>query len=107
MTEYAKNGTLDDIIQNCISHNNKIDFTKKLNIIYGIASIMSYLHSLNYIHRDIKPLNILLDDQYRPILSDFGLSKLCSLDNNENTKIALGTPFYMAPEIADAAKIFI
>lgn len=70
--------------------------TKKFINIYGIASAMKYLHSKSYMHRDLKPQNILMDNNLYPKVSDFGLSKSYSL---ENTIMALGTPVYMAPEI--------
>ena len=66
ITEYMKNGTLQDIID---SERNSIspeywDATQKLITIYGIASGMSYLHSHNVIHRDLKPANILIDSDF-------------------------------------------
>lgn len=74
--------------------------TPKLIVIYGIASAMKYLHSLNIIHCDLKPANILLDEYLFPKVGDFGLSKILhryNIDQSEND--AKGTPSYMAPEI--------
>ena len=64
ITEYAQNGTLEELIS--IERNSplrpNLDDTRKLIILYGIASAMSYLHSHDIIHRDLKPANILIDD---------------------------------------------
>ncbi|KAF6162803.1 hypothetical protein GIB67_029072 [Kingdonia uniflora] len=49
---------------------------------------------------DIKPENILLDEKFRAVLSDFGISKLTNEDENEvHTKMIRGTAGYMAPEL--------
>lgn len=76
--------------------------TKMLIHIYGIASIMSYLHENNIIHRDLKLDNILLDDYLFPKISDFGLSKVMNRNNLnvlQSSKGIKGTIVYLAPEI--------
>ena len=70
--------------------------------IYGIASIMSYLHENDIIHRDLKLDNILFDDYLFPKISDFGLSKVMNRNNSnvlQSSKGIKGTIVYLAPEI--------
>lgn len=55
-----------------------------------------YIHSNNVIHRDIKPENLVLDDKGYLRITDFGISKLFSGKNGNETS---GTPGYMAPEV--------
>lgn len=88
ITEYAPNGSLEDLIlserQSAATH---FDDTVKLIIIYGIASAMLYLHSRNIIHRDLKPANVLIDKFLFPKIADFGLSKIKhSKFENSNVK---------------------
>jgi len=80
-----------------------LSWKKRLNIALDVARAMEYLHSLahqSFIHRDLKSSNILLDDDYRAKVSDFGLVKLAP-DGKYSvaTKLA-GTFGYLAPEYA-------
>jgi serine/threonine protein kinase len=57
-----------------------LDWEMRVNIIWGIARGLLYLHHdsrLRIIHRDLKPSNILLDEEMNPKISDFGCGKDC------------------------------
>jgi serine/threonine protein kinase len=57
---------------------------------------MRYIHSQGVIHRDLKPANILLDEHWRPKISDFGMCRLESVDSPATGRA--GTLWYAAPE---------
>ncbi len=75
--------------------------TEVLDVIYQVAKALSYAHGKGYIHRDIKPGNILFREDGTVVLSDFGLAKGLT-DNTQVTAagMTLGTPAYMSPEQA-------
>ncbi|KAJ1257754.1 hypothetical protein BS78_10G020400 [Paspalum vaginatum] len=76
---------------------------KMVDIALGIARGMEYLHqgcNKRILHFDIKPQNILLDYNFNPKISDFGLAKLCARDQSIVTLTAArGTMGYIAPEL--------
>ncbi|WVY90237.1 hypothetical protein V8G54_035751 [Vigna mungo] len=100
--EFMPNGSLDKFI---FSRNENIDFSyeKIYKISIGVASGIAYLHhgcEMQILHFDIKPHNILLDENFIPKVSDFGLAKLYPIDNSIVTMTAArGTIGYMAPEL--------
>lgn len=99
ITEYFSKGILSDYINSEKSGSPKAGWTntKKLISIYGIASGLLYLHSHNFIHRDIKPSKILLDDSLFPVIRGFNV--LIKSDDKDSEKVFKGNPEYMAPEI--------
>jgi len=71
-----------------------------------IAQALLYLHSLNIIHRDVKPENVILLDSLSPQgfypwakLLDFGLSKMVGTEEGSAARTFVGTPCYLAPEV--------
>ena len=91
--EYANNGNLYQLIK---KEKNGFSESKAFEYFIQVINAVYYLHSNNIIHRDIKPENILIGDDNKLKLCDFGWAKELTL---ENRSTFCGTMEYMAPEI--------
>ncbi|GJZ74205.1 cold-responsive protein kinase 1-like protein [Tanacetum coccineum] len=100
---YLKNGSLDKTLLGSGLCSIKFTWEIRRKICIGVAKGLAYLHEEiqpHIIHRDIKASNILLDEDFTPKISDFGLAKLFpSHLTHVSTRIA-GTQGYLAPEYA-------
>ncbi|XP_023905030.2 G-type lectin S-receptor-like serine/threonine-protein kinase SD2-5 [Quercus suber] len=98
--EYMSNGSLDKWIFHK-NHEFNLDWHRRKKIILDIAKGLTYLHEdcdKKIAHLDVKPENILLDENFNAKVADFGLSKLIDRDQSQVVTIMRGTPGYLAPE---------
>lgn len=97
LLDYKEKGDLSNLLYN---RNMKFELTdqQKYIIILGLTLGMYYLHQHDVVHCDLKPQNILLDDNYYPYISDFGISKSISQLEPMSSNFNGGTPIYTAPE---------
>ncbi|KAL8113055.1 hypothetical protein AgCh_020400 [Apium graveolens] len=102
--EFQPNNSLEKFT--CSEKNQQREFLgwkKMQDIALGIAKGIEYLHqgcAQQILHFDIKPHNILLDQNFNPKICDFGLAKLCSKDKSiVSMTMARGTIGYIAPEV--------
>lgn len=101
--EYVNNGNLDQWLHGDVGEASPLTWEIRLNIILGTARGLAYLHEglePRVVHRDVKSSNILLDRQWNPKVSDFGLAKLMNSESSYVSTRVMGTFGYVAPEYA-------
>ncbi|KAF7061436.1 hypothetical protein CFC21_068132 [Triticum aestivum] len=103
--EYLRGGSLDRHLSDEFSG---LDWHTRYKIIKGICEGLNYLHKGSndpMYHLDLKPANILLDEEMMPKIGDFGLSRLFASTKTFTTKILAGTLAYMPPEYIQKRQI--
>src|ERR1051326_7913790 len=94
--QLIEGGQLDEAVRRA-----RMSIRQAAEFIAKVARTVHYAHDHGILHRDIKPGNILLDQQGEPHLTDFGLARLLDAESTVTRTVeVLGTPSYMAPEQA-------
>jgi len=95
--EYLNGGDLKQKIKAGVSQEETI------KIITKISEALAYAHSKGFIHRDIKPGNIIFNEDKQPILADFGIARAVSFSEQTVVDgVLMGTPYYTSPEQASS-----
>ncbi len=87
-----------------INHHEDLGYVRKAKIIYAVAAALSALHRLKIYHRDIKPRNIMVTNDFDIRLTDFGIVKMPNMDLTHVGEL-VGSPYYMAPEQFTSSKV--
>ncbi len=94
--EYLEGGSIKDRIQ-----RGPMDPNEAMTIIRQVAAALQYAHDQGYIHRDIKPDNIMFRKDGSTVITDFGIARAVdSTTKLTKTGMSIGTPHYMSPEQA-------
>ena len=92
---------VDGLTLRQLERAGKLSPREALQIVPQICEALQFAHDEGIVHRDIKPENILLDKKGRVKIADFGIAKIMGTEKDvaiTETKVAIGTPQYMAPE---------
>jgi serine/threonine-protein kinase len=96
--ELVEGGTLERFIG-----EENLDFQGKLRLAAGIAKALGHIHSAGITHGDLKPPNILISPDGKPLLNDFYL--VPRLEAAATGASSMGTPYYMSPEQAEGRPV--
>ncbi|XP_027338531.1 receptor-like protein kinase 7 [Abrus precatorius] len=104
--EFLPNGSLWDRLHTC--KKTQMGWEVRYDIAMGAARGLEYLHhgcDRPVIHRDVKSSNILLDEEWKPRIADFGLARIVQGEAGNWTHVIAGTLGYMPPEYAYTCKV--
>jgi serine/threonine protein kinase len=91
---YVNGPTLEKIL----ASEEPLSGAKMLRILRQAASALDYAHGKGIVHRDVKPANIMTDEDGSAKITDFGIAKITAVHHTNETKTISGTPNYMSPE---------
>jgi peptide/nickel transport system substrate-binding protein len=92
--DYAPNGSL----RRRYPKGSVVPLAQIISSVKQVAAALQYAHAQKFIHRDVKPENMLVGRQQEVLVSDFGLAALAHSSGSLSTQEAIGTLAYMAPE---------
>jgi tRNA A-37 threonylcarbamoyl transferase component Bud32 len=96
VSEFVEGNTLEEVLR-----RGPVDPRRAAKLIAEIADALQYAHDHGVIHRDVKPSNILIDNEGQPHVTDFGLAKQdAGCETMTSDGRVMGTPAYMSPEQA-------
>lgn len=91
--EYVAGQSLDAFLDS----NKDLPLDEIIRLINRIGKALDYAHKKGVVHRDVKPANILVDEEGNPYLVDFGIARVTTSTMTQ-TRMVMGTPYYMSPE---------
>src|SRR5580658_9099156 len=88
-----------------LASGDPLSGARMLRVLRQTASALDYAHSRGIVHRDVKPANIMTDEDGAVKITDFGIAKITSGANITDTRTVVGTPNYMSPEQVQGLEI--
>ena len=99
--KYLEGEALDDILK----REPQLPFARAAEILKQTAEALAYAHRKNVIHRDVKPANVMLDENGWVTVTDFGIAKALDTSSLTGSGSMIGTPYYMSPEQCSGTKV--
>lgn len=92
-------------LKSLLDRQGKVALVRAGRIIGQICQALDFAHQNDIVHRDIKPSNIILLENDKVKVADFGIAKMPQLGTLTQTGDIIGTPFYMSPEQIEGRKV--
>lgn len=96
--EYVPGETLQERLQRLSQADERMPVEDAVKITASVCDALDYAHNRDMIHRDVKPANIMINEQGQAILMDFGVAKIVGGKQHTATGAVVGTALYISPE---------
>lgn len=96
--ELINGETLKDVLLEQHNSEEMMSLERVVQIMREAGNALSYAHNRSMIHRDVKPANLMVDEDGRVVLTDFGIAKIVTGNQYTASGGMVGTPAYMSPE---------
>ncbi|MEP6688690.1 MAG: Ig-like domain-containing protein, partial [Gemmatimonadales bacterium] len=98
---YVHGRSLEHVVQRA----GRLPLPVVRSILHQVGSALTYAHRSRVVHRDVKPGNILIDEEGNAIVTDFGIAKAAERPSRTLTGALVGTPAYMSPEQCSGGEV--
>lgn len=99
--EYVKGKNLKEFINT----NGFVKPETAVDIIFKVSRALHHAHSKGVIHKDVKPQNVILDDNNNPKVADFGIAELSNVAEATDSRAVMGSIYYISPEQVQGKKV--
>ena len=99
--QYIEGQSLEAVLK----EKGQLPFGMVQSLLVQLGGALAYAHKRGVVHRDVKPANVMLDDEGWPIIMDFGIAKGANASKLTQVGQPIGTPEYMSPEQCVAAVV--
>ncbi|MEM7113696.1 MAG: protein kinase [Chloroflexota bacterium] len=96
--EHVPGQSLQGYLKPVHARGETVPLAEALKLFQTVCRAVAYAHQQGVVHADIKPANVLLNEEKQPILADFGLSRIMGRERVTSSNALTGTPAYMSPE---------
>ncbi|MEO7556824.1 MAG: protein kinase, partial [Acidimicrobiales bacterium] len=92
-------------LRHLLDERRTLDASEAVGVIGQVADALDVAHKAGVVHRDVKPANILLSNDGRVLVADFGIAKAAEVSDLTGTGTTLGTVKYLSPEQVEGANV--
>jgi serine/threonine-protein kinase len=96
--EYLEGTSLKSLLRDLDRQGQRMPLDEVGRIVGALADALEHAHRQGLVHRDVKPSNVLITADGRPVLTDFGIARIVDVTTITESGGSLGTPAYMSPE---------
>jgi serine/threonine protein kinase len=103
--EYVDGLSLKDRLEALAEQDSYLPWDEVVRIMTAVGEALAYAHERGMVHRDVKPANIMFNEDGEVILTDFGIAKMVGSQDLTASGAMVGTPAYIAPEVAEGRQV--